>query len=637
MRNLHHFYVLTALLTGCLLASCHSDVNLANIDPKAEVDMNLALPVGSVHATIGDFFGNGVGNFYLESIDNKCVIAWKDTFHIARNFHQVDLSENISSTTLNLNVYQQGQAQGLIGPNGKITTPAGMPVQTTLDFPLTLKLKGINKPDAAGNLDERLDSAYIDLASFASLIKTKNDLPLPWEWIDKVTLDLGEQIDRPAGNTMVVYDKTKDNYNYGQTIPTQVDNFTINLMKYKNMTPSATNIIDSCKFFVHFTFTVPGGTDLTIPANSGFEYKLDVQFINYKAIWGYFKPSTDMSDEAVVDLSESWGDLEFISRSNVPFADPRIEMHVVTHVAGAMKMDGDYLYAEDQSGVKHYAEFTRGANVYQNFPKQFEEGEYLDPITSAIGDSTTNMIIFFSKDPKEGHIDKLFQNMPQKLGYKFRVDFNYTMTPQIRVTSNTSVGIDAICMLPFIFNEGLYINYKDTLDSINLSQFKIDSLLGETQIIDTLKATDVEIVLHAQNSIPVDLKAAMRCLDENRNVITDPADPSKPLLLFKQDTIRLQAPTYDLVNGSWAQTAPGETIITARLTKAELDLLPQIRSIEYDATVDNAALEAAYKKGLSNVPITSDQGITIKIGLTAQVDAVLNFLNNGNNNNQNNK
>ena len=623
MRKFNHFLALPALLIGCVLSSCHSDVDLNNIDPKAELDLGIALPVGSIHATIADFLGDGIGKIYVDSLDNKGVLTWKDTFQIARNFHKVDLTKNISSTTLNLNVYDQAQAKGLIGSDGKIT---GMGIQTQLDFPLTLKLKGINQPDAAGNLDERLDSAYIDLASFASEIKTKNGLPLAWEWIDEVTLDLGDQIDRPAGNRMLVYDKNRDNYGYGQTIPTEVDKFTIHLMKFRDMLPSSTNIIDSCQFMVHFKFTVPAGTQVVVPAGSGFEYKLTVQFIDYRAIWGYFKPSSDMSDEAVVDLSESWGELDFISRSNVPFADPRIDMHVVTHVAGAMKMDGDYLFAEDKNGVKRYAEFTRGANVYQNFPKQFEEGEYLDPVTSTIGDSTTNMIIFFSKDPKEGHIDKLFQNMPQKLGYKFRVDFNYTLTPQIRVTDNTSIRIDAICRLPFIFNQGLYINYKDTMDSVNLSQFKIDSLLTNAEIKDA----DVKVVLHAKNTIPLDIKAAMRCLDEYGNVIADPADPSKPLLLFKQDTITLKAPKYVQEHGSWAQKEPGETIIYASLTKAEMDLLPSIRKIEYDATIDDESLAEAYKNDMSNIRITKDQGLTLKIGLAAKVDAVFDLDNKDN-------
>ena len=75
--------------------------------------------------------------------------------------------------------------------------------------------------------------------------------------VQRVTLDLGEQRRRPAGNTMVVYDKNRDSYGYNQTIPTAVDNFTINLMK-KNAAGQYVvgQVVDSCDFKIHFTFTL---------------------------------------------------------------------------------------------------------------------------------------------------------------------------------------------------------------------------------------------------------------------------------------------------------------------------------------------------------------------------------------------
>ena len=612
-----HLCVLMAVTMGCFLTACHSDVDLENIDPKAEVELGLALPVGSVHATIGDFFGNGIGKFYVDSLDNKGVITWRDTFKIARNFHQVDLAKYISEKQLTLNVYDKLPAAIMIGTNKQVT---GLGIPTTLDFDMPLKLTGINHPDSLNS--ERLDSALIEMASFTSIIQKKN-LPLEWEWIDSVTLELGTQIRRPAGNTMIIYDKDRDNYGYGQTIPTQVDNFIIDLMK----NGIVGQVIDSCNFKIHFTFTIPAGETVLVPEDAGFDYKLGVQFIDYAAIWGKFIRSKDMYDENVVDLSESWGSLDFISKSNVPFAEPKIDMHIVTMIAGAMKMTGDYLYSEDVAGNKHYASFLRGAQTFRDFPKQFEAGEYLDPKTSTIGDSTTNMILKFDKDPERGHIDQLFQNMPQKLGYKFGVDFNYQMTPQIRITPNTSIRIDAICTLPLIFNQGLYVAYTDTIADVNLSQISIDSLLSGTTIIDTLKATDVKLVIAAKNTIPLDIKATMRCLDKNGNVIMDPVDNTKPLLLCKQDTIVITAPTYAYENANWVQKAPGESTIIANLTKAELNLFPQIHDIIYTAIIDDEALQDAYSKGLSNIRITKEQGLTLKIGLTAEVDAIVNFAN----------
>ena len=611
---------LLAVVFGALLSSCHSDLDFGNIDPKAEVELGLALPVGSVYASIGDFFGAGVGNFYVDSLNNKGVITWKDTFNIARNFHQVDLAKYISEKQLNLNVYEKIDAAVMIGSNKRIIG-TGDPV--TLDFDMPLKLKGINHPDSLDK--ERLDSALIETASFNSIINT-NNLPLEWEWIDQVTLDLGDQIRRPAGNTMVVYDKNRDNYGYNRNIPTAVDKFTINLMA-KNAAGQYVlgQVIDSCNFVIHFTFTVPAGRQVDIPEDAGFKYKLGVQFIDYKAIWGRFIRSKDMYDESVIELSETWGALDFISRSNLPFADPKIDMFIVTQVAGALKVDGDYLYAEDVNGTKRYATFKYGTETKQDFHRQFQSHEYLDPITSAIGDSTTNMMIPFDKDPERGHIDILFQNMPQRLGYKFNLDFNYQMTPQIRITPNTSIRIEAICQLPMIFNEGLKVVYEDTIKDIDISKYSIDSLLNNVKIIDTLKATDVNAVLHAKNQIPVDLKVYFRCLDAAGQIIMDPEDNTKPLLLFPEDTVKLQAPTYVKESGNWVPKKPGETTILANLSKAELNLFPKIKQIAYYAQIDDQSLQEAYSKGLENIRLTDDQGLTVKLGLSASVDAILDF------------
>ena len=611
---------LLAVVFGALLSSCHSDLDFGNIDPKAEVELGLALPVGSVYASIGDFFGAGAGNFYVDSLKNKGVITWKDTFTIARNFHQVDLAKYISEKQLNLNVYEKIDAAVMIGSNKRIIG-TGDPV--TLDFDMPLKLKGINHPDSLDK--ERLDSALIETASFNSIINT-NNLPLEWEWIDQVTLDLGDQIRRPAGNTMVVYDKNRDNYGYNRNIPTAVDNFTINLMA-KNAAGQYVvgQVIDSCNFVIHFTFTVPAGRQVDIPEDAGFKYKLGVQFIDYKAIWGRFIRSKDMYDESVIELSETWGALDFISRSNLPFADPKIDMFIVTQVAGALKVDGDYLYAEDINGTKRYATFKYGTETKQDFHRQFQSHEYLDPVTSTIGDSTTNMMIPFDKDPERGHIDILFQNMPQRLGYKFNLDFNYQMTPQIRITPNTSIRIEAICQLPMIFNEGLKVVYEDTIKDIDISKYSIDSLLNNVKIIDTLKATDVNAVLHAKNQIPVDLKVYFRCLDAAGQIIMDPEDNTKPLLLFPEDTVKLQAPTYVKESGNWVPKTPGETTILANLSKAELNLFPKIKQIAYYAQIDDQSLQEAYSKGLENIRLTDDQGLTVKLGLSASVDAILDF------------
>ena len=611
--------VLLFCLMGALFTACHSDVNLNNIDKTTELELGIALPIGSMSATVGDFIGN-VNNIFIDSLNNKGVVTWKDTFKIERNYHQIDLSEYISSKDFYLNVYDKLEASHLIGANGKITG-IGMPV--TLHFDLPLKLTGIN--DAT--MHRRIDSALINNASFASII-TPQDLPLEWEWVDEVKLNLGSNISRPSGNTMVVYKKGENTAGFNQSIPTTVDNFSLCMMKNRNLDPTkdqqkySSNVIDSLMFGIDFTFTVPAGKVVEVPSTAKFRYNLSVQFIDYTAIWGMFTQSTDMYDEDVIDLNkEGWGELSFIQTSCLPFADPKIDMHVITKVAGAMVMQGDYLFAEDVDGNRSYADFDGSPKRYIYFTPE----QYLDPITSTIGDSTTNMVVLFDKDPARGHIDRLFANMPQKLGYKFNINFNFQQTPQIRIVPNTGVRIEAACTLPLIFNEGLFINYTDTIEDINLTQLSIDSLLVDVPSIDTLKTSNLKLVLKAENTLPLSVKAAMRCLDENGQIIMDPENPNKPLCLFPEDTIRIAPPEYTYSLGNWNMANPGETTIIASLTKQSLSVVPQIKRIVLSAIVDDEALQYAYQQGIFNVRITQDAGLKLKIGLAAQVGAVLNL------------
>ena len=49
-KPLHAFL---AIMVGCVFAGCHSEIDLQNIDKTAELEMGLAMPIGSIHATMG--------------------------------------------------------------------------------------------------------------------------------------------------------------------------------------------------------------------------------------------------------------------------------------------------------------------------------------------------------------------------------------------------------------------------------------------------------------------------------------------------------------------------------------------------------------------------------------------------------
>lgn len=611
------------LVLGCTLMGCRSKIDLGNIDAKAELDdVGLALPIGSFRMTLKDMVGN-VDNIYIE----KGVVTWQMDTPIVRDYHDVDLAKYLSSTpSLSMKVYDKLDAMGLIGMDGKVTTLPGKPVKISLDFPLTIKLKGINNSDILS--DERIDSAWIEHANFASTIQAVGGLPLDWDWIDTVTLDLGDRIRRSkkaGGNVMVVYAKG-DKYGYGDSIPTDVDDFSLNMMKNKALPPHYTNVIDSCNFNIKFIFTIPADTSFTVPATSAFDYRLSVRFIDYSAIWGMFSPSNDMQAEEKINLSDSWGSLDFLTKASLPFAAPSVDVDIRTYIAGALYIDSAYVFVTDSTDKPKYAEF--GPQRQRTRQVLFKEGEYL-PLSSQIGDSTINMKVRFDSTSEGGRINELFQRVPKDLGYRFKVRFNQGLTPQIRVTPNTSIKVIAHSTLPFIFNEGVFVNYPDTFHNVNLSKISLDSLQASSDVVDTISAANLKIVMQAKNNIPLHVKATMRCYDEKDKMIMDPKDPTKPFILFDSDTITIDPPmmAYDVKQETWRATDDGITTFISTLSKEDINLLPSVKTISIRAIIDDKALKYAYDKGMESIRLLQNQDVIFKLGVTAKVSAVLDFNN----------
>ena len=54
----HKFAIISLFVSSLLvLTGCEKDVDLSNIDTRAELEMGLALPIGEMSATLGDFIG----------------------------------------------------------------------------------------------------------------------------------------------------------------------------------------------------------------------------------------------------------------------------------------------------------------------------------------------------------------------------------------------------------------------------------------------------------------------------------------------------------------------------------------------------------------------------------------------------
>lgn len=620
------------LMAGSMLTGCHSDIDLGNVNTSTAVQMGLMVPIGKATATVGDFVGD-MDNIYIDTVGvNTGGLVWRNNYRIERSFAKFDLSKYVTTPPpFSLNVYDNLAEKSAIPiPPGTDIPVQGKGKQDTLHFAIPIKLSGVNSADVA----HRIDSAQINKARFTSLI-TRNNLPLDWKWIDSVQLILGDRVRRPKGNVMTVYTKEAPAVtDYNQHIDTDIDAFTINMMKNDQLRGKTDwqlylqdNVVDSVTFYVDFLFTIPADTQVVVKSDAKFVYEITLAFINYKAMWGNFTPSDDMAASSEEDLSSAWGELEFLRTSKLPFAEPTVRAHINTELAGAMVISGDSLYTIDNDGKKHWAMF---GNSTARQPETFFPGPWekhaLDPYKDSIGAVSDAIWIDFNNTDAGGNIDELFYNMPQRLHYKFNVDFKYDETPQIRVTSNDTILVDAECRLPLIFHQGVHVDYTDTITDVNLSEYSIDSLVASTNSIESVQTSDISLVLIATSTIQLPVKATMRCYNAKGEMLMDPDSAGMPLLLFPQDTILIAPPTFAYINGQSVPTAPGKTNIRAELTKKKLNMLPEIKSIIYNAIIDDESMAYIFKDNPNFCSkIRAEEKLTFEIGVTANVDAVFNF------------
>ena len=613
----HTFLAALALMTIALLSGCRSDVDLQNLDTRSELELGLALPLGTLKATVGDFLGNEqVKGIYVG--DNH-VLFFKDTFDVTRTFHNVDLKEKITDVDKKFDVWAELDRQGKLDPDGTVNETGKV---IKLEFPFTLKLKNINNDV----FEERLDSGQIQNAMFTSTVDVSN-LPLPSSWVTKVEIVLGDEFTRKQGDKITVSEQGK--FHYNEKIPINVDEFSLNLMKKtgKHMnwqTYFNDNVKTECELQINFYIKIPSGTKVVIPKTARYNYHLQVQFISFHAIWGFFRPSADMRDADTVNIEDEWPKWHDLAKATLPFSEPKVNMYIKSKIAGAMVMHGQYLYVKStRTNDSVYATFDDNGRIYRN--EYFNtEGGYLG-LDSKVGDSI-RYLVEFDNTQRYGHIDRLFAIRPDILGYKFYIDFDSVVTPQVRVLPNTDLKIDAEVYAPFIFNKGLNASYVDTLEDINLSKISLDSIAASTSLVDTIKDAQLKLVIAFENKLPVRVRAHVRFMDENGKTVMDPNDPQQPLRLSQTDTLIIDAPKIVFEQGNSYIGEPGKSIFTLDVDKKHYDTFTSIKSMEYYAELDAEQMNPAYDQDPRfHVQITSEDNLRATLGISVHGDAVLNF------------
>lgn len=648
MKYLKHLRAFAALtIAGLVMVGCKSNIDLDNIDPHAQVQLGVAVPVASASVTMGDFFGDGklveqiqVGTGTDKSLGengvDKGVLFFQFTKTNDKNYHPIDLRNYLQNVTEEFKI--SDHFSGSVIPAG--TT-------TVITFPLVMKLKGINRSETLS--DERLDRMTISSANFKSKISLKN-LTMNKEDIQKVEIVLhGSKRNEgkaPSAITQGFFEvdanPVKENdyafevagfrsQGFGQEIPIEIDNFDIYLMKevkqsFSNRGEANNNAVDELAF--DFKFYIKPNSDIAINSNSAFSYQFIIEFLKYTALYGYFEPSNLMIDKETDTIATLWPGWESLKHMQLALAKPRIDLAVTCAIAAPLMINVNSIYVSNDLGEKREASFDEYGTqktLLWPFPNDLSISSPLD--------ATVTNVRYLNEQPTDGNLDYLFGMRPDYVHWDYYLTVrNEAGKVQHRLTNNTEIHTDITTTLPFQFMEGMLVDYTDTTD-IDWAGMSLDSLTASTGIIDSLGASNVKMRLKIDNTIPLDIRFKFAFLDDSDNPIdlsgleiTEDGKTASDSVYIKAAENVETGGNVSVVNG---KQVPTTTTIWMNLSAEQFNKITKATHLVYTATLNTSGKSFKENKWVN---VRNISGLKIQLGVAASVEAFLNFDNQNNEN-----
>lgn len=647
IMQLKHVCAIIALGGMISFTSCHSDVDLENIDTHAEVQMGMAVPVATASVTLGDFFGDGkmveaiqVGTGTDRSAGEngveKGVLFFRILDESDKNYHQVDLKNYMQDVKAEFNISEHYTA-GVIPANKT----------TEITFPLVMTLTGINDGDLT---EERLDKMTISAANFISKITLK-DLSLTKNDIQKVEIVLpGSNRNKGKSSSQIkqgffeVQGNSPKSADYifevegfkekgfGAEIPIEIDNFDIYLMKevketFNSQYEANQNAVHQLAF--EFKFYIKPKTNIDITSTSAFKYEFIIDFLRYSALYGFFKPSNLMKDIQTYDIANEWHEWKQLKNMQLALAKPRIDLAITCAVSAPLTVKVNSIYVETEEGERRDATFDEERTRKNRY---FDFYNVLD-IHSDFDATITNSF-YLNEEFTRGKLDYLFLLRPDYVHWDYELVIrNDGEKQQHRLTDNTIIHTDMTATVPFQFMEGMKVDFTDTTD-INWAGMSLDSLTASTGIIDSLGASNVKLRLKIDNTIPLDIRFKYAFLDDHDR----PIDLSGLEITEEEktasDSIYIKA-AENVEAGGNVTSIDGKQVATSttiwmNLSAEQFNKITQASKMVYTATLNTS--DQSFKDN-KWVNVRNVSGLKIQLGVAASVDAFLNFDSQENNEN----
>lgn len=576
-KTLHYLFILA--VAGIGLAGCKSDVQLNDISVDSKVKAKVSLPIGEVSSSFGDMIGvfKSITDSTTEvRINEQGLLELTVKEHREREFHQIVLTDYIGEVENTITLQEVDPALTVIPQNTEITVP----------FTLTVTFNGVNDDTS----DERLDSMVIDRARFTTKISSSN-LTVTDNDIQKVTMVLGDQFRRAKGKSIELPD-----FHLDQDVPIEIDDFTLVMMKDESAEPAKTNVVKTAD--IRFDVLLKTGENVMVAANSGFKFQFQVEMLDYKALYGYFKPGKETSDDSSVDVPlKIPGDEPFC----LPAKDPQIDLTFTYGMSMPLQVYFRSLKAIHPNGEETPAVWdgnTSTTKVLRNIVPM-----------DAPYDASVQSTVRLDKDPIDGgSIDKFFEKEVQALAYDYELLINEAdvyakKINQFRLTKDTKFELDFAFKMPFEFKKGLNATYADTIKDINLERAQLDSLAAMTNgIVTKIDSAELTLYLSIYNEIPVNLVMDAEFLDEEKNKLD--FDVLKDIKIVSADMKSL------------TEIEPVTNVVTVPIHTEDFEEIAKTKAIRFKLHLGDDQKESAFP---------AKNRLKIKAGVTGNIEAVLNL------------
>ena len=561
---------------ACALLACDPKIDFDNIDPSVKAEMGIALPVGEFGITLGDLIPTNEG---VLSVNEQGVYQLSAGFDFSQTIDDIDVSQYAATTEKTLFISESvNNLPAIVGP---LTLP--------LEFELKMGMDGVNQTLQ----DERIDSMRLTSATLIANID--QNFGLSANHIQKAELILSDDFHRAAGNTI---DLPFTSFNTPTNIT--LDNFSINFVKDPTLPASDDNVKDTITLTLRLTVNLAAGEMITLNTNSKFTVNVTVRINDYEAVYGRLVSNTEVGIQDCLELSEMWEGFSNLQNFHLNLYDPTISFDLTTSIGTPIRFHLTEFKSENQDGTDvRYAQFN-GSNEYEvSLPNYVK-------VTDSYDQTATNTIVF---NRENGNIGRLFEISPYRFCYNLGfIPEARNGSDQQRIVKGRNFFQATVKMtLPFAFDEGVSLEYKDTIP-VDFSAVNLDSLLEEVEFIDNVEIRQLHLVLGLQNTLPFDVDASFAFLNANQQDLD--------IRPTEDGAIHIAGPKEYGSNGPIPGVGNTELVVNDEM----VDKLKDVRYLVFNISAKDP------QSNLYPLTLEPENGLKIKIALTADVAAYMNLI-----------